>query len=585
MNKTLKYVLYVIALLVAVFISVLAYIAVTVNPNDYKPQITDLVKEETQRTLTFEGDIKLKLFPVIGLNLGKTVLSGPKGQGEFASVGNVGLDVAWLPLLSSKLVLDRIVIDGLHASLIRYKDGSTNYDDLTRGGSKGSGGKKPEFDIGGVDIKNSSISYDDMEAGKKTEVANISIKTGHLKQGLHTDVSFGFDVRADKTAMRLDMQSGLLFTPERYELDGMELKFKSGQYDISVKGKMDADMTKQDVSADISSGFDQSRINAKLGMTNFSAPAYRFDVRIDKLDADKYLAKNSGGSGAEKPFDLSFLKKLDANGTLAIAALKVQKLQLSNFDMKLRASGGKLELNPVTADLYHGKSAGKVVVEALSVPRFTFRDNLSGISIGPLLKDMMDKDLLDGTGDVAADVTMSGNLVSALKRTLNGKASLHLTNGAIRGIDVAATLRSIKSKIGSPGSQTGAANTAEKTDFSELAASFDIKNGVAHNSDLSMKSPLLRLGGEGDIDIGKSVMNYLAKASVVATLQGQGGADLASLNGVTVPVRISGPFDSLHYSVDFASLASTALKSKVEQKKTEIKTKVKDQLLKGLFGQ
>ncbi len=572
MNKTLKYALLAAATLLLASVALLAYIAITVNPNDYKPQIADLVREETHRTLTFEGDITLKLFPRIGLNLGKAVLSGPNGKGEFASVGNVGLDVAWFPLLRSRLEIDRIGIDGLHVGLVRYRDGTTNYDDLTRGG----GGGKMEYDIGGVEIKNSAASFDD--AGKRIDIGNIFLKTGRLKQGERVDFSLGFDVRADKTEARLDVEKGLLVTPEHYALDGIDLKYKSGKYQGSIKGKADIDLAKQAVSADIASNFDGSHVNAKLGMTNFSSPAYRFDIRIDRLDLDKYL---SGDGGAEKPFDLSFLKKLDAKGDLAIAAMKVQKLKLSSFELKLNASGGKMELNPVAADLYQGRASGRAVVEALSVPRFSLRENLSGISIGPLLKDMMDKDILEGKGDVSLDVAANGDLVGTLKKTLSGRAALRLSNGAVKGMDLAAMLRGIQSKAGT---RTGAVNASEKTDFSELSANFDIKNGVAHNNDLSLKSPLLRMGGEGDIDIGASAVNYLAKVSVVATLQGQGGADLSSLKGVTIPVRISGPFDSLHYSVDFASLASDTLKAKIEQKKTDIRGKMKDELLKGIFG-
>lgn len=581
MNKIFKYALSAFAVLIFASGLLLAYIVLTVNPNDYKPQIANLVRAETHRTLTFEGDIKLKLFPRIGLNLGKTALSGPNDKGEFASVGNVGLDVAWLPLLKNRLVIDRINIDGLHAGLIRFKDGTTNYDDLT-GGENGNG-KRTEFDIGSVDIRNSAVSFDDRKAGKKIDISNISIKTGRLKQGAHTDLSLGFDAKADKTDMRLDMRSGLLFTPERFDLDGINLQFRTGKYDVSVKGTANVDLAKQAVSADISSSFDESHVMAKLGMTNFSSPAYRFDIRIDRLDVDRYLAGDSAG-GAEKPLDLSFLRKLDAGGDLAIAALKVRKLQLSRFRVKLNASGGKLNLNPVTADLYRGKAAGKASIEALSPPRFSLEENLSGIDIGPLLRDMTGKNILEGRGNLALDATATGSLVSDLKRKLNGKASLHLSDGAVRGMDLAATLRGIQSKIGGAGSRAGATNASEKTDFSELSATFDIKNGVAHNDDLALKSPLLRIGGKGDIDIGRSTMNYLAKASVVATLEGQGGADLSALRGITIPVRISGPFDSLHYSLDFGSMASNALKSKIEQKKTEIGNKMKNDLLKGIFG-
>ena len=75
-------------------------------------------------------------------------------------------------------------------------------------------------------------------------------------------------------------------------------------------------------------------------------------------------------------------------------------------------------------------------------------------------------------------------------------------------------------------------------------------------------------------------MNYLARISVVATLEGQGGADLSSLKGITIPLRISGPFDSLKFTPDAAALARGLVKSKIEQKLPG----GAGGLLKGLFG-
>ena len=152
------------------------------------------------------------------------------------------------------------------------------------------------------------------------------------------------------------------------------------------------------------------------------------------------------------------------------------------------------------------------------------------------------------------------------------------------------SLRDIKAKFGAPGKREDAtqqAKAGEKTDFSELTASFKIANGVAHNDDLSMKSPFLRLAGAGDIDIGGGQMNYLAKASVVASSAGQGGQGLEQLKGLTVPVRLSGPFESLSYKIEFGSLVSDAAKAKVEEKTQEVKAKAEDKVkdkLKGLFG-
>jgi AsmA protein len=203
------------------------------------------------------------------------------------------------------------------------------------------------------------------------------------------------------------------------------------------------------------------------------------------------------------------------------------------------------------------------------------------------MKDLADKDLLDGRGNVALDVSSRGDSIAAMKKALGGTASLSLKDGAIKGINLAQSLRDIEGKLGAKQDATQQARAGDKTDFSELTASLRIANGVARNDDLAMKSPFLRLAGAGDIDIGAGQMNYVAKASVVANSAGQGGKDLEHLKGITVPVRVSGPFESLSYKLELANLVADAAKAKVEEKKEEVKAKVEEKAkdkLKGLFG-
>jgi AsmA protein len=147
-----------------------------------------------------------------------------------------------------------------------------------------------------------------------------------------------------------------------------------------------------------------------------------------------------------------------------------------------------------------------------------------------------------------------------MKKGLNGTASIALKDGAVKGVDVAALLRQAKAILGSKRSLEQQAKGSQKTDFSELTGTFVLKNGVAHNEDLQAKSPLLRVTGAGDINIGEGTMDYTAKASLVATSTGQGGKDRADVAGITAPVRITGPYENLSYSVDVAALATDVAK-------------------------
>ena len=352
---------------------------------------------------------------------------------------------------------------------------------------------------------------------------------------------------------------------------------------IPVSGSIRADLEKQTANAELTSKFDESNIQAKLGLAKFSPPAYQFDVSVDRLNLDRYSAKppeqkpvstpKEEGKGAptptaqkqaeDTPVDLSFLKGLNANGRLAVGALQTNGLKLANVKAEIHAANGRLEVAPHSANLYEGSVAGAIT--AMADGRVAVKENLNGVSVGPLLRDVAQKDVLEGKGNVALDVNTAGGSVNAMKKALAGSARVQLHDGAIKGINLAEVLRKAKSALGSQEARAEAGQV-QKTDFSELAATFKIQNGVAHNDDLDVKSPLFRVSGNGNIDIGNSTIDYTTKATVVATAKGQGGEDLTQLSGLTVPVRLVGPFDALAYKVDYAAVASNLVKSKAGEK-------------------
>ena len=691
MPKILKYVLLAVAGIGLIAGALAAFVAATFNPNDYKPQIQQLVKEKLERTLKIGGDIKLSFYPTIGANLAGISLSEHASDKEFASVESVRVALQFMPLLSKQLVVSQVEVRGLRANLLKRKDGSSNIDDLI-GKDKNkkpaptppSGGQeaqKPmQFNIDHVLIDNAGFSYADEATGARYSIGKMSLKTGRIAAGTPSDIELvvqGIAATQPKANLeaRLKTRVTLDIGTQRFKLDGLdfslkgeaagmnplalsvkgdvegdakslksaglslELDAKQGERTIKAKlatplaanleiskfdlpklvaslaltdakspdkpvslsltGAAHADLAKQVASLEFTTKFDESSINGKAGVARFDPPSYVFDLNIDKLDVDRYAppkpaANAEGAKGAsgkpEQPLDFSAIKTLNARGSIKIGALKVSKLNLQNVRMDVKAGAGRLDVNPLAANLYEGTMTGALALVAAATPQVSLKQALSGISIGPLLKDAADKDMLEGKGNVTIDVTGQGATASAIKQALNGSASLDLANGALKGINIGAAVRTAKDALGAARgrpAQSQAANSAEKTDFTELKASFTIRNGIAHNSDLSMKSPLLRLGGEGDINIGTDSLNYVAKATLVATAAGQGGKDAADLKGLMVPVRISGPFSALKYEVDINAMANAAAKQKIDEKKEEVKTKVQDKIkdqLKGLFG-
>lgn len=532
--------------------------------------------------------------------------------------------------------------------------------------SPGAGSQSFRFDIDSVHVGNAQVQFDDRKEDRKLVLDQLKLDTGKLLDGVPGKLQFGGHIRADKPALdaTVAVDSGFAFDLERkqFAFDDIDADLKgnagSAAFNIKLKARADLgrhlvdvskidaslklpnpaggaialkaggnagiDLAKDALTANLKGTIDDSNFDAKLEMPKFSPAMYTFDVSIDKLDLDRYQAKPTvtatstapasasaaipaaaqkkpqGGAGEFAA--LGTLRNLHTDGSLRIGTLKVRNIHSANARLGVHAAGGRVDFNPLALDLYGGHAEGAMSVNVAQPVRIATRQNLSGIDVGPLLKDATGKDTLEGKGNVQIDVSASGDDIVHMKKTLAGTARLELRDGAVRGVNVAQAVREAKARIGElrgdAPAQAGTASAAEKTDFSELAASFRIANGVAHNDDLAMKSPLLRIGGAGDVDIGEGRLDYTVRATVVPTLEGQGGPELQALKGVTVPVTLSGPFAALAWHVDFSGMARGLAQQKLDEKKEELRTraqqaideqkaKLGDQLkdqLKGLFG-
>lgn len=786
-----------LGVVVAVIALALVALVLFVDVNQYKPQIEAAVKDRAGRTLKIDGDLRLSVFPRIALALPKTTLSNLAGDRVSASLASARVSVALLPLLSGRIEVGRVTVDGLTATIERRKDGSTNLDDLIRPETAKSpaeparAGAPPQFEIGAIELTNGDVTFDDRMSGTTAHLTKLFLKTGRLatqsRTPIELDVTFsntkpeatGFlKLRADadidvaakafgardisvelKAAIdkqpldatilaarlstraageafaiaveRLDLaakgtfggvtvESSRIVAP-KLDVDPDQLALVVAGLEASAKGKRGADAfeltmnaprlsasrkaasgdaviatlklagaqsldarvqleglggTAQAMTANklavaltsvttdarkntrrvqaqlagpvsanleaqtfalpkldgevviddatlpkkgfrfpldarakldlkgrtlaggVNTKFDETTAGASVDIKGLGGAAMKigFDASADKFNLDRYFpppdpkTPPSGEVGSDDiKVDLSAIRDLNLNGELRVGQLQARGVKVSSLQVVLKAAGGRLDVAPLTANLYGGAVSGNA--SAFADNRVSLNASLANVAIEPLLKDATGKDILSGRGNVKLELRTAGAAVSAMKRALDGSAAIALKEGAIKGVNLGKILREAKAKFGAGTAETGKTATADRTDFSELTASFAINDGVATNTDLEGKSPLLRLAGDGKIDIAAGSLDYTARVSVVGTSQGQGGRDLEHLRGVTVPVKLTGRFETLSYSIDWGAVAKDALKSKAgEQVKEKLSPQLKQQRdklrdqLKGLLG-
>ncbi len=345
-------------------------------------------------------------------------------------------------------------------------------------------------------------------------------------------------------------------------------------------------------SAPLTVKLDDTTLQGNLTIAGLKNPAIVFDLGVDNLNLDRYLppqAKHKAATpgAAATVLPLYLVRDLNLNGKLKVKKFKVSGLSMRNVRITATAKDGKLKLSPLRANLYKGSYQGNVNLDVSSQqPKLNVNETIKGVQIGTLLRDLNGKSPpLTGAANVHAVLTTISANTQTMKQNLNGTLNFSIQNGTLEKVDLVNSMCTALSAIdlGNLNKRslatgllgliaatrakptTGNANASGSTRFTDLRGNSTITNGVARNKDLLMTSPVVRVTGDGSIDLAASRINYLAKAELVQSCAGIGKRDLS---GQQIPVQISGPLDNPNISPQLTAGLVNALRGKARQNTT-----------------
>ncbi|MEA3406354.1 MAG: AsmA family protein [Pseudomonadota bacterium] len=343
---------------------------------------------------------------------------------------------------------------------------------------------------------------------------------------------------------------------------------------------------------------DDSKLKGNASVKNFDKPNIGYNLDLDKINVSRYLpppaptqkpVKEEPATDIEIPLPTELLRSLTLNGTFKAGSVQYDKLNPTNIVVTTKGANGLININPLKMNIFKTKvdATAKLDVRGKQ-PKYAVTLNTKKLPVGDVLIAFTDNDQISGLGTVKANLTTSGDKLSLIKQGLNGTLYANLINGAVKGFNLAQSIREAKAKISGTKST---ANTEElQTDFSSLVGNFTIKNGIVNTNKLEALAPFMRIDGSGTIDLPKEKLDYLVKTKIVGSDKGQGGKELQELSGLTIPVKLKGNWSSPDISLDLKSLlgekAKLEAKKKLDKKKEEVTKKLeeelKSKLLKGL---
>lgn len=353
----IKRIALVFGILIALLIAALVLISLLFNPNDYKDKIAELARDATGRELRIIDDMRLSLFPWIGVEFGRVELANAAGfdARPFARFTAAKVKVRLLPLFQRRIEIDTVTLHGFELALETAADGRTNWDDLAARGAAQNGTNEPPappasggeaalalpaaLSIGGLDVRDGALHWRDDAAGTQADITGLRLTSDRIETGKPIDLELGFDLHGARPAI-------------------------DGRLELALR--LDADLTQQSVRAQ------NLRLDARLAGADL--PLGKIEMKLQgDAEADLQAQRLRAGdlkleatlTGADLPLDKLELK-LQAD---AAADLVGQIYQLDKLRLTAALNGAKLPGKRIAVD-YQGRVAADLGKQTAELPDF-----------------------------------------------------------------------------------------------------------------------------------------------------------------------------------------------------------------------
>ncbi len=635
MKKLVKWLMAALGAVVVVFVIAALVLPQVIDPNDYKQEIRDRVHAQTGRALNIGGQIKWSVFPWIGLDIRDVSLDNRNGFGKrpMIKVAKIAVSLKLMPLFHRAIELGSVELDDMSVYLRKDAAGRSNWDDLSNAAtrpttkSEGGGGDIQSLKLASIRINNANITWDN--AGQIARLKDFHVNASNIELGRPFDLKGGFSVILAEAALDLDVSANVDIdrANDQVKLTNVALRL----YELVLNGQMtvhalsgtpriEGDLklaefsprallkamgietapgageealgsmagevhfigsSKSAALKNLRLKLDHSNITGNLKIEDYDHPRLAFDFQADRFNLDDY---RGNGEESETSDDLAadVFRGFTGGGTIKIGQLIVAGLNATDVELTLRGDGEGIRFYPVNAAFYGGKHTGDFRIDARGDrPMLVAKQQLTDIKTAGLLQDLAGTSRLEGTGNLKVDLRTDLSNARSTRKLLSGKLTLNVHDGAIVGIDITESLRKASALLGRQSETPGAAGQDSKTEFSDLSMTATIKQGIVHNDDLVLRSPLLRMTGKGRINLVTETIDYRVKPVLEEDVAGISNPQLDKIQGVPIPIRLSGNLYDPSIKVDIAAALSASQKAKIETKKDELKDKVLGKLLGG----
>ena len=538
MGKPVKIILSIIAATVLLIVIAIFTLPLLIDPNNFKSEIAAAVKDKTGRDLALPGELKLSIFPWLGISTGKMALGNAAGFQDqpFATLEESDIKIKLMSLLTKKIEVSHLVLKGLVLNLAKNQQGVSNWNDLTAPdaiktpppSSTDNIGTQDETEalavlaIGGITIENARINWDDQQSGKHLLIKDVNLNTGKFifNEPVAVDLSLVILNTETQFTESIKLTTGLTVNEklDTFVFSHSDLQTTSEGENIPGKS-LTAALTVADTALDM------SQQTVKVSGLQFKSK----DITLSAEITGNNINNKPSFQGPVTIAPFSPVQVMKQLGITVPAMQDANALSTSSANFNLLATENSVDLQNLAMTLDNTQIKGSINIKDFAQPIIAFNLAADAIDVDRYLPPVTGKSSKPITSPAVALAAGASALPVETLRKLNLDGQLSLGKLKINGLtmqDIQLNLSAknglIKTQQSAKAFYQGSYNGSLSVDMRSKKPALSLNEKISH----VQVEPLLK-----DFK-GEARMSGVVDAS--AQLQGQGNtaAELkSSLNG------------------------------------------------------
>jgi len=416
------------------------------------------------------------------------------------------------------------------------------------------------------------------------------------------DVSINSDFNMDLQLEPFTYQGELSIKPfnlkklaSNLDITLPEMAHKSALEKLSLSSKVKGNSEKVSLTG-LHIDLDNTQIVGLIDVTNSQVQHFRVALKGDQINVDHYLPEmkevtstvatsESLQQGVEQLFPVDVLRTLHMKVDLQFQSVIAKTLPLNDVSLALDAEAGRIDMRSLSAKMNKGNlSLQSLLNVQKEKPTLSFTANGNAVPVGDLMKALAIYDKLNGMANFDAKGTAVGNTQDEIMNSMEAVIDVVGNDMQLLDINIEKTLCDLVAKV--QNTSVSELQWDNATRLQDLTTRIQLSNGTIKVDKMQAGVDKVAINSLGEMNILKGDFDFAVNARLVDALANtlQCSVTDTRLFNRDLPIRCKGNVDAVGLKTCqpdwriLETLAKTAVKEKIEEKKAIIQNKADEKL-------